>query len=78
MDKDIITITKEERYIFYILVSMCLTVIFIYFIIKVLMRYKIKNNASWTQIFMGYMIGDKCKNNGECVSNNCLQNICMV
>ena len=42
------------------------------------MRYKLKNNASWTQIFMGYMIGEKCKNNGECGSNNCLQNICMV
>jgi hypothetical protein len=77
MDKEDI-LTNGEKKIFYILVSICLFAIFIYFIVKVLMRYKLKNNASWTQIFMGYMIGEKCKNNGECVSNNCLQNICMV
>ena len=71
-------LTKEEKKIFYILVSICLFVIFIYFIVKVLTRYKLKNNASWTQIFMGYMIGEKCRNNRDCVSNNCLQNICMV
>jgi len=71
-------LTNGEKNIFYILVSICLIGIFIYFIFKLLMRYKLKNYASWTQIFMGYMIGEKCKNNGECVSNKCLLNICMV
>ena len=71
-------LTNGEKNIFYILVSICLLAIFIYFSVKVIMRYKLKNNASLTQIFMGYMIGENCKNNGECVSNNCLQNICMV
>ena len=71
-------LTKQEKKIFLILVSICLFVVFTYFIVKVLTRYKLKNKASWTQIFIGYMIGEKCKNNGDCVSNNCLQNICMV
>lgn len=67
----------DNRNLFYILVFSMLFGIFTYFVIKLFIRYK-RNNATWRQIISGYPIGHGCNNNGECVSNKCLQNICMV
>lgn len=49
----------------------------IYILVKFVARYR-KNGSKWMQILYKKGIGEDCKNNKDCASNLCKQNLCIV